>query len=163
MEEKIEFIFGIARGILHLHESQIIHRDLASRNILLDNNRTKISDFGMSRKLKGETEGGSTLSTVGPLRWMAPESLGDKIYSKKSDIWTFGIVLYEIVARKSPHLGEDQLGIGLKIRDEGYTPIIPEDCPPALKEIMEMCWKKNPEERPLINEICQKLEKSFSI
>jgi len=151
---------GIAQGMYHLHENKIIHRDLAARNILLHHGESKISDFGMSRSLNQQNEG-KTKSMIGPIRWMAPESLGEQLYSSKSDIWTYGIVLYEIVARKEPHEKEVQLLIGAKIRDEGLTPEIPndnddgDDCPKCLKEVMEMCWKKDPTQRPEFDTICK--------
>jgi serine/threonine protein kinase len=86
------FVKGIAAGMLHLHNHNIIHRDLAARNILLSGTGDpKISDFGMSRILQKEEEG-KTKTNIGPIRWMAPESLANQTYSKKSDVWSFGIV-----------------------------------------------------------------------
>lgn len=140
---------AIARGLHHLHENNIVHRDLAARNVLIHNAEPKISDFGMSRKLKEASQVGKTASNIGPIRWMAPESLSDQSYSTKSDVWTFGIVLYEITARQEPHITESLLTVGTKIRDEGFTPLVPEDCPTLLQEIMQMCWRKNPTERPV--------------
>jgi phosphate/sulfate permease len=140
---------AIARGLHHLHENNIVHRDLAARNVLMHNAEPKISDIGMSRKLKEASQVGKTASNIGPIRWMAPESLCDQSYSTKSDVWTFGVVLYEITARQEPHITESLLTVGTKIRDEGFTPLIPEDCPPLLQEIMQMCWRKNPTDRPV--------------
>jgi hypothetical protein len=154
-KQQIFLASGIATGLVHLHGNNIVHRDLAARNILLHNGEPKISDFGMSRKLKEEAQVGKTATNIGPLRWMAPESLGNQTYSKKSDVWTFGIVLYEIISRKEPHITEDILQIGAKIRDEGITPKIPADCPPLLKQLMEMCWKINPKDRPDMEVICE--------
>jgi len=157
-EYKMKLVRGIAAGMLHLHKHNIVHRDLAARNILLtESGNPKISDFGMSRILEKDDEG-KTNSTIGPVCWMAPESLAHRNYSKKSDVWTFGIVVYEIVAQCEPHKDLDLFDVGTRIRDEGLTPKIPEDCPQKLRQLMKMCWKKNPERRPNFEEICSLLE-----
>jgi serine/threonine protein kinase len=146
--DMIALVKGIATGILHLHKHNIIHRDLAARNVLLTaSGEPKISDFGMSRII--ERAEGRTNSQVGPIRWMAPESLSNKIYSKKSDIWMLGIVVYEIVARAEPHVDVDPVDVGVLIRDQGLTPEIPSHTPPVLREIMQSCWKQNPDDRPV--------------
>jgi predicted Ser/Thr protein kinase len=158
-ETTISLVAGIAKGMLHLHKNNIIHRDLAARNILLtEAKQPKISDFGMSRLLQQQQEG-KTNTNVGPLRWMAPESLADRTYSTKSDVWTFGIVVWEIVAKQEPHLDQDPLNVGKLIRDEFLVPKIPSQCPPILAEIMQMCWKPKPDERPDFEEICKLLLK----
>jgi len=152
-EYKIQLVRGIAAGLFHLHKHNIVHRDLAARNILLANsNEPKISDFGMSRILQ-EMEG-KTYSNIGPIRWMAPESIGQRKYSKQSDVWSFGIVVWEIAAQSEPHTDVDPVDVGALIRDEGLTPKIPNDCPPILRELMEMCWKKDPNQRPNFEAIC---------
>ncbi len=169
-EKRLEYALKIGYGLLHLHSRNIVHRDLAARNILLTNDgQPKISDFGMSRIVQEEAAKGRTKTNFGPIRWMAPESLKDRSYSLKSDVWSFGIIresnnllkwlivliffyvitVHELVTGKEPHEDADQLEIALKIRDKGETPQIPADCDPALKECMEMCWKFNPNDRPV--------------
>ena len=149
IEKQLTITNAIAKGLNHLHENNIVHRDLAARNILMHNGEAKISDFGLSRALKEEAQVGKTASTIGPIRWMAPESIATQTYSIKSDVWMFGIILYEITAREEPHIGEDTLNIAIKIRDSGLTPTITEDSPPVLREIMEMCWQMDPSMRPV--------------
>jgi tRNA A-37 threonylcarbamoyl transferase component Bud32 len=156
--EQIALAEAIARGLDHLHQNNIVHRDLAVRNVLLHHGEPKISDFGMSRKLKEASQVGKTAANIGPIRWMAPEALGKQLYSTKSDVWTFGLVLYEIVARQEPHASDDLFNVGLKIRDEGYTPEVPKTCPPVLHQIMQMCWKVDPEQRPEMSTICELLD-----
>jgi len=153
-KRKMELIQGIARGMLHLHKHNIIHRDLAARNILLDGNEEpKISDFGMSRILEQSGEG-KTKSEIGPVYWMAPESIATRNYSKKSYVWSFGIVVYEIVAQHEPHREVvNVLEIATAIRDYGLTPKIPDDCSPLLRQLMEMCWQRDPERRPTMETI----------
>jgi predicted Ser/Thr protein kinase len=156
--QNIILVKGIAAGMLHLHNHNIIHRDLAARNILLsDAGHPKISDFGMSRILQKEDEG-QTKTNIGPVRWMAPESLAKQTYSKKSDVWSFGIVVYEIVARREPHTEVNPLDVGPLIRDQLLTPKIPDDCSPILRELMQLCWQADPNQRPSFKEICRLLD-----
>jgi serine/threonine protein kinase len=157
-QQQLEIVLGIAKGLYHLHKNQIVHRDLAARNILMSHNTPKISDFGLSRQV-GDQKKGTTKSNVGPVRWMAPESLQNMTYSTKSDVWTFGVVVSEIVSRQEPHTKADQMAIGLHIRDHGVTPEIPSDCDPVLKEIMTQCWQLDPESRPTMEQICDKLDR----
>jgi len=154
-ERKLDLVRGIARGVYHLHKHNIVHRDLAARNILLNaSGEPKITDFGMSRILEKADEG-KTNSGVGPVCWMAPESIAQRQYSKKSDVWTFGIVVYEIVAQREPHKDMvSLLDVAVAIRDQGLTPKIPESCPTLLRELMQMCWKKVPDERPVSTLTC---------
>jgi serine/threonine protein kinase len=162
-EQKIRWVHEIALGMCHLHKHNIVHRDLAARNILLSqpnlvNAQPKIADFGMSRVLEQTASEGNTLNNMGPIRWMAPESLARQIYSKKSDVWMFGIVIYEVVSRYEPHTDKTPNEAAARIRDEGLTPTIPTDCPPKLRELMQMCWKMQPEQRPNFEAICALLE-----
>jgi predicted Ser/Thr protein kinase len=161
-QEMISMARGIAAGMLHLHRNNIIHRDLAARNILLShasgNGVPKITDFGMSRLVEAENIG-HTNSNIGPVFWMAPESISNRIYSKKSDVWSYGIVLYEIVAQSEPHKDKDVIEVAVAIRDNAMTPSIPSDCPPFLRELMELCWNKDPEKRPSFEDICEMFQK----
>jgi serine/threonine protein kinase len=163
-EQKIRWVGEIAMGMSHLHKYNIVHRDLAARNILLsspnhNNAHLKISDFGMSRVLQKDIEG-KTLNRIGPIRWMAPESIEEQVYSKKSDVWMFGVLIYEIVAQREPHTDKDPNDVPILIRDEGLTPTIPSDCPPLLRQLMQMCWNRQPEQRPSFETICNMLEHS---
>jgi len=85
---------GIVSGMYHLITENIIHRDLEARNVLLTKDLTlKISDFGYSRLVQGSDSGSKTTSTVGPLKWMAPESITGQIYNEKTDVWSFGVTI----------------------------------------------------------------------
>jgi len=131
-----------------LHNNNIVHRDLAARNILLSGTGDpKISDFGMSR-LVHDNKGNTTKADVGPIKWMAPESIKRKEYSKKSDIWTFGVVIWEVVTRQEPYEGEDLMELALSIRDTGRHLQIP-DCEPIFQSIMNQCFKNEPRDRPV--------------
>jgi serine/threonine protein kinase len=162
-EQKIRWVNEVAMGMSHLHKYNIVHRDLAARNILLSHSNPndahlKISDFGMSRVLQEDIEG-RTRNNIGPIRWMAPESIAQQVYSKKSDVWMFGILVFEIVARREPHTDKDPDKVAALIRDNCLTPTIPNVCPDKLRQLMEMCWQKQPEQRPSFEMICELLER----
>jgi hypothetical protein len=158
--QQLNLIAGIARGILHLHNNNVVHRDIAARNVLLSSaGEPKVADFGFSRVV--EAAGGQTDSTVGPVCWMAPESLRSQKYSFKTDVWSFGVLMYEILARQEPYKGMSVLDVGPKIRDEGMTPnesVIDGSVPQELRNIMKSCWKMDPDERPSFTDICTKLD-----
>jgi serine/threonine protein kinase len=82
--QKRQWILGVANGLAHLHSHKIVHRDLAARNIMLSHNEPKLTDFGMSRLVEEQNLHGTTKSELGPIKWMAPESLRNKEYSTKS-------------------------------------------------------------------------------
>jgi serine/threonine protein kinase len=154
----LKLILGIARGMLHLHNNSIIHRDLAARNILIAaGGEPKISDFGLSRLLQSTPdEGMNTSGVVGPVKWMAPETLGHPpVFSPKSDVWSFGMVVYEIITRKEPHkdLNIPLSEIATQIRDHHLIPKIPDDCEPFYRELMLSCWSPDPSKRPSFEDI----------
>jgi len=155
----INFAKGVALGMLHLHSEKVVHRDLAARNILLSKGLDpKVSDFGFSRVLQEDAEASKTMSVVGPLRWMAPESIANRVYSNKSDVWSFGVLSWEIQTGKKPHADRDLLDVGLEIKLKGLHPEIPDDAPDVLKEIMTGCFKLDPKDRPEFSDICDKLD-----
>jgi serine/threonine protein kinase len=164
LAEKLRMIKGIARGLLHLHNHNIIHRDLAARNILLtSNNEPKISDFGMSRLLKEESQKGQTKNNFGPIRWMAPESIRDLSYSTKSDVWSFGVIMYEIVSGMEPHSEiTDIIDIAMKIKTENLHPTLPANIDQNLASIMLSCWRPVAVERPSMTDVVQRLNNTFS-
>ncbi|KFD68613.1 LOW QUALITY PROTEIN: hypothetical protein M514_19246 [Trichuris suis] len=162
----------IALGMEHLNAHNLVHRDLAARNILVSDGRpfvrlrkcmlrcsggktVKVSDFGLSRS------GAIYLQMVGgrlPVRWMAPESIFVRMFSNKSDVWSFGIVLWEIVTVDlNPYPGVDiaQLFHFLKM---GYRMEKPENCSQALYSVMMRCWNTRPECRPSFTELREEIE-----
>eukprot|EP00029_Vermamoeba_vermiformis_P010127 TRINITY_DN526_c0_g2_i7.p1 TRINITY_DN526_c0_g2~~TRINITY_DN526_c0_g2_i7.p1 ORF type:complete len:1042 (-),score=152.68 TRINITY_DN526_c0_g2_i7:28-3153(-) len=158
IKTQIQWLTGIAKGLSHLHSNNVVHRDVAARNVLVHRNEPKLTDFGMSRLVDEQKQHGTTKSELGPIRWMSPESLKNKEYSAKSDVWSFGIVMFEIVAREEPHANADPIEIGRLIRDSGLTPVIPPSCHPQLAEIMRQCWEMSSQSRPKIESIIQSLE-----
>jgi len=154
-EEMTKIARGIVAGMLHLTSENIIHRDLATRNILLASNLVpKVSDFGMSRFGMNDSSG-KTQSTVGPLRWMSPESLSDGIYSEKSDVYSFGVLIYEILtygALPYPAI-VDPVQVASKVVMGKLTLEVPPNSPPLLAEIMVSAIKFKPEDRPTFKSI----------
>lgn len=145
MDTKVKWIKEIISGLIHLHESNIIHRDIAARNILIDRDVAKISDLGFARKLDVDT--GATKSNIGPLRWMAPESIKDRKYSRQTDIWMLGMLIYEIIAEAEPYWDvPDIIDIISKVRDKGLMLSL-NDVDDKWKNIIRMCCEYDPNSR----------------
>ncbi|KAL6065542.1 putative serine/threonine-protein kinase SIS8 isoform B [Balamuthia mandrillaris] len=141
---------GIAAGMMHLHAERILHCDLAARNVLLTGNlEAKVSDFGMARVLREGQAQHQTNSNEGPVRWMAPESLRERVYSEKTDAWSFGVVLWEIAtAGKVPFADKSNAQVCVEVLSQGLRLAAPEDAPLVFRHLMEACFRENAEERP---------------
>ncbi|PRP84500.1 LRR receptor-like serine/threonine-protein kinase GSO1-like [Planoprotostelium fungivorum] len=154
-----KFITQIAQGMLHLHLERIIHRDLAIRNILLTHHGdAKVADFGLSRE-QDESEGPAqvTATSVGPVRWMAPEAIKLRQYSTKSDVWSFGVLIWEMVAVKDPYPDKTTMEVAIGVSSGSLRLDIPEDTDPLLAELMTDCWQTDPQLRPNFRRICETL------
>ncbi|XP_038075767.1 tyrosine-protein kinase receptor Tie-1-like isoform X2 [Patiria miniata] len=138
-------------------QQQIIHRDLAARNILLGEDLTaKISDFGLSR---GEDIYFQKSKNRVPFRWLAIESLTRRMYKSKSDVWSFGIVLWEIATFGATPYPGIQSKLLAKRLQEGYRMPKPENCADEIYDLMMKCWQAHPSQRPSFAEITAALEK----
>ncbi|XP_077865841.1 tyrosine-protein kinase receptor Tie-1-like, partial [Saccoglossus kowalevskii] len=145
--------------LFYLH-SQCIHRDLATRNVLLGKNRIcKISDFGMARNIEGTYVYQMKSQAKLPIRWMAIESLLDSLYTTKSDVWAYGITLWEIVTLgATPYIGFSSAKVIEKVK-AGYKLQQPRHCSKDIYSIMHSSWKNNPEDRPAFDTICRWIQK----
>ncbi|KAK6645064.1 hypothetical protein RUM43_001340 [Polyplax serrata] len=153
------FAYQCARGMEFLSSKGIIHRDLAARNILVSNeNICKVADFGFARDIIGSHVYERKSEGRLPIRWMAPESLYDNIFSVKSDVWSFGVLIWEIVTLGStPYPGLAAADVMRKVRD-GCRLEKPDHCRRELYNIMYYCWDKDPKERPSFQELVTLLE-----
>ncbi|XP_038066664.1 angiopoietin-1 receptor-like [Patiria miniata] len=152
----LKFGLDVAIGMEHLSNTGIIHRDLAARNILLSEDLTaKVSDFGLSR---GEDVYVQKSSTRIPVRWLAIESLTRRVYKSKSDVWSFGILLWEIVTYGStPYPGIESKSLAQRLLD-GYRMPKPENCADEIYDVMLKCWQEQPSNRPSFRKLVEILE-----
>ncbi|XP_044105453.1 vascular endothelial growth factor receptor 1 isoform X1 [Neovison vison] len=159
MEDLISYSFQVARGMEFLSSRKCIHRDLAARNILLsENNVVKICDFGLARDIYKNPDYVRKGDTRLPLKWMAPESIFDKIYSTKSDVWSYGVLLWEIFSLGgSPYPGVQMDEDFCSRLKEGMRMRAPQYATPEIYQIMLDCWHKDPKERPRFAELVEKL------
>lgn len=147
-EMRSRFIYDTAKGMSYLHhfERPILHRDLKSPNLLVDKNFTiKLSDFGLAR-VKAHVQ--TMTGNCGTVQWMAPEVLGNQKYTEKADVFSFGIVIWEIVTGECPYDGMSQIQAALGVLNRNLRPNIPRDCPPFFSRLMKACWNRQPELRP---------------
>ncbi|XP_023646310.2 ephrin type-A receptor 3-like [Paramormyrops kingsleyae] len=151
---------GIAAGMKYLSEMNYVHRDLAARNILVNGNLVcKVSDFGLSRVLEDDPEAAYT--TRGgkiPIRWTAPEAIAYRKFTSASDVWSYGIVMWEVVSYGERPYWEMSNQDVIKAIDEGYRLPAPMDCPLVLHQLMLHCWEKGRSERPKFCQIVSTLE-----
>jgi len=153
LEEQNKIFHGVLLGILHLESENIVHRDLAARNVLLTEDfDVKVTDFGLSRYGR-ENESHTTKSDVGPIKWMAPECIRDRLYSFKSDVWAFGVLMWEVVCREEPFLKMNTLDVAMGVCFNNMRLKIPENCNPLFAKIMKECWESDPENRPSFKQI----------
>uniref|UniRef100_A0A8C2JAZ6 Vascular endothelial growth factor receptor 3 n=1 Tax=Cyprinus carpio TaxID=7962 RepID=A0A8C2JAZ6_CYPCA len=150
IEDLICYSFQVARGMEFLVSRKCIHRDLAARNILLsENNVVKICDFGLARDIYKDPDYVRKGNARLPLKWMAPESIFDKVYTSQSDVWSFGVLLWEIFSLgASPYPGIQIDEDFCKRLKDGTRMRAPDNASPKIYGIMLACWQGEPRERP---------------
>ncbi|XP_036992638.2 mitogen-activated protein kinase kinase kinase 21 [Artibeus jamaicensis] len=161
----VNWAVQIARGMLYLHEEavvSILHRDLKSSNILLlekiehDNfcrKTLKITDFGLAREWHRTTK----MSAAGTYAWMAPEVIKSSLFSKGSDIWSYGVLLWELLTGEVPYRGIDGLAVAYGVAVNKLTLPIPSTCPEPFAKLMKECWQQDPHIRPSFALILEQL------
>ncbi|XP_013387866.1 tyrosine kinase receptor Cad96Ca-like [Lingula anatina] len=159
----MKFALDIANGMMFLSSMSILHRDLAGRNILVAEDRTcKISDFGFAKDvIKSHQYERKTQGRL-PVRWMSPEALYDNIFTTQSDVWAYGVLLWEIVTLgSSPYPGMSAKQV-MEAITEGYRMPQPPHCSQDMYNIMLSCWEDNPSSRPLFKAITVSLSDLLS-
>ncbi|XP_072308602.1 ephrin type-A receptor 2a [Eucyclogobius newberryi] len=152
---------GIAAGMKYLSDMNYVHRDLAARNVLVNSNlECKVSDFGLSRVLEDDAEG--TYTTRGgkiPIRWTAPEAIAYRKFTSASDVWSFGIVMWEVMAfGERPYWDMSNHEV-MKAINEAFRLPAPMDCPSTVYQLMLQCWQHDRSNRPRFTDIVNILDK----
>uniref|UniRef100_A0A4W5LJL9 receptor protein-tyrosine kinase n=1 Tax=Hucho hucho TaxID=62062 RepID=A0A4W5LJL9_9TELE len=161
IEDLLRFSSQVAQGMDFLASKNCIHRDVAARNVLLTDGRVaKICDFGLARDIENDSnyvvKGNARL----PVKWMAPESIFDYVYTVQSDVWSYGILLWEIFSLgKSPYPNVVVDTRFYKMIKDGCYMSQPDIAPPEIYTIMKMCWNLEPTERPTFSTIGQLIQR----
>ncbi|XP_034139117.1 uncharacterized protein LOC117590516 isoform X6 [Drosophila guanche] len=162
----VNWAIQIARGMNYLHNEapmSIIHRDLKSSNVLIyeaieDNHlqqkTLKITDFGLAREMYNTQR----MSAAGTYAWMPPEVISVSTYSKSSDVWSYGVLLWELITGETPYKGFDPLSVAYGVAVNTLTLPIPKTCPETWGSLMKSCWQTDPHKRPGFKEILKQLE-----
>eukprot|EP00055_Hartaetosiga_balthica_P005302 m.15374 g.15374 ORF g.15374 m.15374 type:complete len:458 (-) comp4463_c0_seq2:950-2323(-) len=153
---QLGFTRDICSGMAFLEKRGVVHRDLAARNVLVSGEDiAKVADFGLARR---STDGAVDLGKL-PIKWTAPEVLRQKVSTSKSDVWSFGVTMWEIYSfGRSPYPRMSQKEVVDKVVAEGYRMEIPDNCPDAMYKMMLSCWSLTPLERPTFNRLKKELK-----
>jgi len=146
-----------ARGVGYLHSCTpvVIHRDLKSQNLLVGNDfSVKVADFGLSRECLQP----GAMTRVGSVQWAAPEVLLGKTYSHKCDLWSFGVVCWELLTARVPFEGMAQTAVATKVALEGMRLPVPPRTPMRLLRLIARCWSEAPEQRPAFDAVVVELQ-----
>ncbi|XP_056130767.1 LOW QUALITY PROTEIN: mitogen-activated protein kinase kinase kinase 12-like [Lampris incognitus] len=152
----MDWAMGIAGGMNYLHLHKIIHRDLKSPNMLITyDDAVKISDFGTSKELSDKS---TKMSFAGTVAWMAPEVIRNEPVSEKVDIWSFGVVLWEMLTGEVPYKDVDSSAIIWGVGNNSLQLPVPDSCPDGFKILLRQCWNCKPRNRPSFRQILLHLD-----
>ncbi|XP_060888721.1 megakaryocyte-associated tyrosine-protein kinase isoform X1 [Labrus mixtus] len=150
----LRFALDVCEGMGYLESKKLVHRDLAARNVLVaDDSVAKVSDFGLTKLDLKEPD-----NVKLPIKWTAPEALKKEKFSTKSDVWSYGVLLWEIFSYGRQPYPKMSLKEVKERVEGGYRMEAPEDCPPGVYSLMRICWKQEPRRRPTFHKLREKLE-----
>ncbi|KAK4858364.1 hypothetical protein QYF36_015267 [Acer negundo] len=156
LQKLIAVALDIAHGMEYIHSQGVIHRDLKPENILIDQEfRLKIADFGIACE---EVYCDALTDDPGTYRWMAPEMIKHKSYGRKVDVYSFGLILWEMVAGAIPYEEMNPIQAAFAVVNKNLRPAMPGDCPPAMGALIEQCWSLQPDKRPEFWHVVKVLE-----
>lgn len=156
LQKLIPVALEIARGMEYVHSQGVIHRDLKPENVLIDQAfHMKIADFGIACE---EVHCDPFADDPGTYRWMAPEMIRHKPYGRKVDVYSFGLILWEMVSGNIPYEDMTPIQAAYAVVNKNLRPAFPKDCAPAMRALIEQCWSYQPEKRPEFWQVVKVLE-----